>query len=103
LNGPPCGCRSAFHAARCSARQGVGSQAAPGALVGRAWLLDQLVRPQEQRMRDWEAHCFGSLHVDDQLEPTVIGYLLFVYLLPAPSGVGRKGTYARPSSGMSTQ
>jgi hypothetical protein len=42
LNGPPCACRSASDAARCTARQGVGSQAVPGALVGRAWLFDQL-------------------------------------------------------------
>src|SRR2546422_952071 len=31
-------------------------------------LLDDLVRPLEQRLRDRQAECFGGLEVDDQLE-----------------------------------
>ena len=38
-------------------------------LVGRAgWLLDDLIRPPQQRRRDRQAEGLGGLEVDDQLE-----------------------------------
>src|SRR5262245_63624730 len=41
---------------------------AGAARVGRAWLLDDVIRPQQQRLRDRQTERFSGLHVEDQLE-----------------------------------
>src|SRR5215467_12632918 len=42
-------------------RQGAGR-------VGRAWLLDHLIRSQQQRLRDRQPQRLRGLHVDDEFE-----------------------------------
>jgi len=44
----------------------VGAAPSQGGLTVR--LLDDLVRPLQQRLRDRQTECFGGLQIDDQLE-----------------------------------
>src|SRR5512145_2915406 len=65
------------------------------AIMGRfstATLLDDLIRPQQQRRRNGEAESLGGLEVDDELERTrlldgqVAGFRAFEYLVNVRSG-----------------
>jgi hypothetical protein len=55
-----------------TARESEGCPEEPAALVEHA-LLDDLIRPLQQRPRNHQPECFGGLEVDDQLE---LGWLL---------------------------
>src|SRR5215510_9997106 len=72
-------------AQRARSYEGIEQSAKPSAArragrVGQAWLLDQLVRTQEQRLWDGKTERLGGLHVDDELEFRRLLYRHFGWL-----------------------